>query len=239
MEVGGTDECADAQDATCQTLMTSTVSTLSERIRSAEVLAFDFDGTLVDSNEIKRGAFDICFAEYPEHKAAIRDYCSRFNHTPRWEKFQHVVETILKQPYTDAVAKSLHQRYEAATTQQVIHAPEIPGALAFLNSLPNVPVLLLSSTPIAILSEILAARRMATFFTVVLGAPLDKAARLAEYSQTHTLQPKDVLFFGDSVEDAGAARKAGWPFVAVANPALKAEADYFLTDFRELGEIRR
>ena len=214
--------------------MTETMMTLAERVKVCKALAFDFDGTLVDSNTIKRSAFDVCFAEYPEHLQAIRDYCYRFNHTPRWEKFQYVTETILKKPYTEAVAKELHRRYEEATTQQVIRAPEIPGALAFLRTLPKCPALLLSSTPDAIIKQIVKARQMDGFFMEIYGAPLDKTARLADYKKMHALQEHDILFFGDTSEDAASAQKAGWPFVAVANPALQHQGAFYIADYKGL-----
>lgn len=210
------------------------MSALWARIQAAQALAFDFDGTLVDSNRIKRGAFDICFSEYPKHLKAIRAYCSRFNHTPRWEKFQHVVETILKEPYTPRRAKELHRRYENATTRQVIAAREIPGALAFLKALPPCPKVLVSSTPTAILRTILKARRMAGFFDAVQGAPVDKAAWLKAYQIKHRLDKTRVLFFGDTPEDAASAKKAGWPFVAVTNRTLRRRAKFYLRDYRSL-----
>jgi len=214
--------------------VTTPVSVLSEKIRGCKALAFDFDGTLVDSNPIKRGAFDICFSEYSEHAEAIRDYCSRFNHTPRWEKFQYVVEKILKQPYTEERSRELHKRYEDATTRQVIETPEIPGAMDFLKSLRSCPVLLLSSTPHPILMDILKARGMTSFFAGIQGAPVNKAEWLRQYRETQRLQPENLLFFGDTPEDAAAARQAGWTFVAVANPQIQDGAVCYLDNYRTL-----
>jgi phosphoglycolate phosphatase len=215
--------------------LSSTSAKLWESIRSAQALGFDFDGTLVDSNAIKRGAFDICFSEFPEHHKAIQEYCSRFNHTPRWEKFQHVVETLLKQSYTEERAKELHRRYEEATTKQVIAAPEIPGAMAFLAALPAGPKVLLSSTPDAILRDILNARRMTSIFNTIQGAPVSKSTWLTHYQTTHQLDKARLLFFGDTLEDASAAKGAGWPFVAVANPQIREGAEFYLEDYRNLG----
>jgi phosphoglycolate phosphatase-like HAD superfamily hydrolase len=73
---------------------------------------------------------------------------------------------------------------------------------------------------------------MSSFFTMVQGAPLDKAGELSSYLSTCGLCSEDVLFFGDTSEDAAAAAKAGWPFVAVADPEIREDAAAFINNFK-------
>src|SRR5262245_6660473 len=118
-----------------------------EAVQSAKAVIFDFDGTLLDSNEIKRRGFDHAFADYPDLMDEIRAYCYGFNHTNRYEKFQYVSEKILRIDYTPELERRFAHRYAEFTTASVADAPEIPGAEDFLRSLmPNRPALL-SSTP--------------------------------------------------------------------------------------------
>ncbi len=190
----------------------------ADMLARARALVFDFDGTLVDSNPIKYQAFATCFAEFPQQREEILAYCGGHHHTPRWEKFRHVCEQILQQPYTEARAASLHERFEAATTAQIIAAPEIPGASAFLRSVRGRYLLaLLSSTPEQILREILARRGWQGWFDVVQGAPVKKAAWLTAFGERHGLAPSRVVFFGDTPEDARAAEEAGCAFLAIQN----------------------
>lgn len=185
------------------------------------MLVFDFDGTLVDSNPIKIEAFAKCFADYPNQFEAIMAYCRENHHTPRFAKFRHVFEHILKKPYTPAIEKTLLQRYEAETTQRIIDAPEIPNAMALLRRWVNQKELvLLSSTPHAILLQILEQRKMRDYFSIIRGAPVDKASWLIGFYQGRSLLPEEVVFIGDTQEDEQSAKAAGVHFLSAAEGGL-------------------
>jgi len=203
-------------------------------VRRAKALVFDFDGTLVDSNEVKWRAFDVCFEEFTAHRDEIRAYCRGNNHTPRAAKFRHVYERILGRPYTAAVDAALHQRFAALTTAAIVGAPERPGAARFLASA-GAPgaMALLSSTPHATLLEILAARGWSRTFGVVRGAPVDKARWLADFRAARGLGAADVVFFGDTPEDATAGVAAGCTFVGVGDAVGAAAGPHVIADFTE------
>jgi beta-phosphoglucomutase-like phosphatase (HAD superfamily) len=216
-------------------MKTASRSIVAGLLQMAKAVVLDFDGTLVDSNTIKRQAFDVCFSEFPEFMPAIQTYCYSHNHTPRWEKFRYVYEQILKRPYTPEINTELHRRYEAATTSQIIAAPEIPGAGAFLQHLCSKPaVAVVSSTPQDILQHILRSRRWDRYFHVIQGAPVDKAAWLREYAQKNPWAKEERLFFGDTQEDARASKAADWAFVAVVNRELESQAQGFIAHWQEL-----
>lgn len=191
-------------------------------LKGAQVFIFDFDGTLVDSNPIKRRAFALCFAEFPEQRGEVLEYCWGHHHTPRGDKFRYVYEEILKRPFTADVARSLRQRFEEATTQQIVAAPEIPGAEAFVRSVSRRGrTAVLSSTPQETLEHLLAARGWRGLFWRVRGAPVEKAAWLKTAIEEQAGTAEAVVFFGDTVEDAQAAQAAGCAFLGVGGePAL-------------------
>ena len=207
------------------------------RFGSAKALVFDFDGTLVDSNAIKWEAFEACFSRFPEHREEIQAYCRGNNHTTRYEKFRWVYEKILKLPYTPQIEEELSRLFEEHSTRQIIEAPEIPGAEAFLKQRKGKQTLaLLSSTPHPILLKILAGRGWGSFFDPIQGAPVDKAAFLGEFLAGRSLGRDEVLFFGDTLEDAAAARKAGWDFIAVRPGREEMKRGTWIPDFREDGD---
>lgn len=208
---------------------------VADIIRRARVLVFDFDGTLVDSNSIKWQAFEACFAEFPDRLAEIMAYCRGEHHTVRGEKFQHVSERILGLPYTPEVATELHARFDAASTRQIIGAPEVPGATRFLEAVRGTHLTgLLSSTPHRILLQILSGRGWRDYFRAVRGAPVEKTRWLEAFRRPRGLHATEAVFFGDTQEDADAAHAAGWTFVVVANEKLTADATYWIPDFAGL-----
>jgi phosphoglycolate phosphatase-like HAD superfamily hydrolase len=208
------------------------VSKAADLIGEARALVFDFDGTLVDSNSIKWSAFERCFSDFPDCLGQIMAYCGQYHHTPRWEKFRHVYENILGLPYTPEIETALSKRYVRETTRQIIDAAEVPGATRFLKMVTHGhTTAVLSSTPHEILLEILEARDWLNYFKCVQGAPVDKAKWLREFRTKHGLSEKGVVFFGDTQEDADAARRAGCAFIVVANSSLDGEAMFSITDF--------
>jgi len=211
---------------------------VADTVTRARALVFDFDGTLVRSNEIKWRAFELTFGEFPERMDKIRAYCRDHHHTPRDVKFRHVWESVLGLVYTPEVTARLHARFDAATTLQIIAAPAVEGAERFLaEARPGLLTALLSSTPQPVLERIVLARGWRERFDAIQGAPVDKAAWLEGYRLQHRLGPGDVLMFGDSVEDAAAARAAGCQFVAIGDVTGARRA---IRNFEELmGELGR
>ena len=198
---------------------TDSGGSIRHALQSSKGVVFDFDGTLVDSNEIKRRGFDFAFAAYPDRLAEIRAYCYGFNHTVRGEKFRHVTERILGLEYTPELEKLFHERFADFTTESIVAAPEIPGAAAFVRSLAALRPALLSSTPTAILLQILDRRGWRSLFPTVQGAPVDKREWLRDFQDALGCRPEEVLFFGDTDEDANAGREAGCTFVRVGKSA--------------------
>jgi phosphoglycolate phosphatase-like HAD superfamily hydrolase len=211
---------------------------LMQALQRARAVVFDFDGTLVDSNEIKWRAFEVCFAEFPERRTEILAYCRAHHHAPRWEKFRHVYEQVLGLRYTPEIEATLLRRFDEETTQQIIAASEIPGATRFLDMVgQRRTTAVLSGTPHDTLLLILGARGWRHYFTVIQGAPIDKTEWLKRFRSQYEPAGEDVVFFGDTQEDANAAKAAGCTFIAVGREPLGVEPGCFLTDFTTLASL--
>ena len=210
---------------------------LTRLLQRSRVLVFDFDGTLVDSTEIKGKAFENCFRSFPNRLEEILAYCRGNNHTVRTEKFRWVYEKILGLPYTPEIERQLGRTFEACTTRQIVQAPEIPGAEGFLRARQGRQTLvLLYSTPHEILLEILEGKGWRPLFSMVRGAPVVKAEFLLGFMRRESLAPGEMVFFGDTPEDAEAARKAGCPFVAVRSAPAAGGEGASIHDFREIAD---
>jgi phosphoglycolate phosphatase-like HAD superfamily hydrolase len=219
--------------------MNSAVRTprLAEWLRPARAIVLDFDGTLVDSTPIKQRAFERCFAGFAESRHEILAYCWGHHHTPRGEKFRYVYERILRRPYTAKIAASLHAQFDAETTQQIIEAPERPGAARFLAATAKRHLTaLLSSTPHEILEAIVSQRGWRPWFTRIQGAPVHKASWLRSLKTQHALTPQELVFFGDTDEDAQAAKAADCAFVGVGTH-LEGRVTCWIEDFMRTSDL--
>ena len=56
-----------------------------------KILCFDFDGTVIESNDIKDAAFGKIFSEFPKHKKLMMDYHLNNNSIDRHQKFSFLL----------------------------------------------------------------------------------------------------------------------------------------------------
>lgn len=180
-----------------------------------KVIVFDFDGVLVESNEIKHQAFKKVFSRYLEYEQKLWDY--HFDHpaVPRLEKFKYVVKNIIGLDGESAKkeVELLLKDFEELVDQAVINCEYVVGAEEFLNFfVDKIPMYIASATPKDSLLKILQARGLDVFFKKSYGAPINKAKVLNEIICAESVEASDVLFIGDSPTDLSAALEAGTLF---------------------------
>jgi phosphoglycolate phosphatase-like HAD superfamily hydrolase len=178
-------------------------------------IAFDFDGVLVESVEVKTKAFALLFAgEDSETVQQILFYHLKNGGASRFEKFQTIYRDILNRSLTGQKFQSLCQQFAECVVEEVVAAPWVGGAEQFLSAhCQRYPLFVISGTPEEELSEIVRRRGMKKFFCEVLGAPRSKEILLNEIMTRHRLAPSELVFVGDSETDWTAARGVGIPFV--------------------------
>ena len=79
------------------------------------VLILDFDGVILESNEIKTGAFRQVCSGYPAHLDAMMRYHERNVSLSRYVKFNYLVSTLLQRPGDTASRPYGHQGSTRAT----------------------------------------------------------------------------------------------------------------------------
>src|SRR4051812_5015565 len=92
---------------------------LTAKLNRCRAFVFDFDGTLVDSNDIKTKAFETKFSDHDVKSAAISQYCRESVHLARFDKFEHIYRNILNLRYTPHVQVELNRRFNHLTTDAV------------------------------------------------------------------------------------------------------------------------
>ena len=98
-----------------------------------DAIVFDFDGTLVDSNEIKTEAFGMLYESEGEAVVQqVKAYHRAHEGLSRFVKFRHWEEDLLGRPYTQLEEKRLSAEYSKLVMEEVVQAPFIPGAREFL-----------------------------------------------------------------------------------------------------------
>jgi phosphoglycolate phosphatase-like HAD superfamily hydrolase len=200
-------------------------------------LILDFDGVVLESNNLKTAAFEKVFARFPEHAAAMMAYHHAHVSESRFEKFRHLAKRLGKAE-DDPVVRELERSFSADMLRLMKACPMVPGALEFLTRVRgSVPVYLASVTPQEELETILRRRGLAACFTRVYGCPpWTKTKAIAEIV-AETGGAEGVLFIGDSAGDQRAAAALGVPFLARRSGlAFDDPQPTSYEDLREIGE---
>lgn len=179
------------------------------------VVAFDFDGTLVDSNVIKRQSFYDIACAFHGGKSVMRRILSRsFGKDRYWifDQFRNSMSLTIDEG-------ALVDRYTALTNRRVSCAPEIEGAGTTLSRLGEMGVRMFvnSATPTPALVNILCARKLDRHFKGILGSPRTKEYNLKSILNVCKVEPSQLVMVGDSELDRVAACNVGCHFVGLDN----------------------
>lgn len=179
---------------------------------STGAVVFDLDGVIVKTNFVKHAAMVSLFADHPDQQGAISSFILSNGGVPRRTKLAHLLQHALGAEPTEALLAEYLQRYAAQLEHQLAAAPMVEGVAQFIACYPA-PGYVCSSAPEAEVHQQLSRRALGSHLAAVYGGDTPKPDALRAIAASHPSQP--VAFFGDSVGDYEAARKAGVAFVGV------------------------
>jgi len=178
-------------------------------------LIFDFDGVLVESNEIRLEGFRLLFRDFPTHQVEKLVQFARLNGgLSRYEKIKYFFEQIRNEPISADNIKALAKQYSALVKQKVIDAEPVKGSLEFLsNHKNNHDFAVVSGSDQEELRDVCKARGIDRFFLAILGSPASKESNIALLLSKMGWKNVACLFIGDSINDFDAARTHGIDFI--------------------------
>lgn len=203
---------------------------------SPQVIVFDFDGTLVDSNAIKRTSYYEVLADIPGHREKIDAILDRPDSGDRHDVFKAFCRAA---DLPDSACADLVARYSDVTERAITECPAMPGALETVARFAETALKMFvsSGTPRDALDAILRRRGMRDLFIDVYGMPWPKERSLEHIRDRTGASWDEILVVGDGLADSDSANAFGCPFVPVfAYPADRA-IDPILTDLRALAPI--
>lgn len=201
-------------------------------------VVFDLDGTLIDSNTIKRqGFFDQIegHAGGPARMAAVIDRVQG----DRRAVFAAYLEDAAGSGFVpaqglDALVRDYSDRIDAC----VASAPEMPGAVALLQQLRRHErwIYVSSATPVASLRHILERRGWLHYFADSFGHPASKPDTLRRILDLTGAGVDSLAVVGDGADDRDSAASIGCAFYPVGE-ALGGDAAERVYTLAELQDI--
>lgn len=186
-------------------------------------VAFDFDGTLVDSNQVKVQSFYEIIEDYDPSGSTVTEVLQRCSHEDRYGITRELAREFMAkglippQPNAENLGLQWAETYTATCETAIAGCPEIPGASGILSWLLNegIPLYLNSKTPAKALNRLVTLRNLTHYFSGIYGAPASKLKNLRHIQELTQAKPDEILFVGDSEDDRKAAAELGCHFAGV------------------------
>ncbi|RNC86068.1 MAG: HAD family hydrolase [Balneola sp.] len=176
-------------------------------IKQYDLILFDHDGVVLDSNWIKYDNIKKVTAPYiqnSQEQGEFLDYFIGNSGVPREEK-------LLKY-FKESDFEDIMRAYNELNLQTLKGAGIVPGLenlLTFIQD-KNVPMRIVSGGDEAEVKEVMDHKKLSTYFTHIHGGPKSKKYHLLKMNL-----PKNVLFFGDSKKDYEVATEFGLDFIFI------------------------
>jgi phosphoglycolate phosphatase-like HAD superfamily hydrolase len=208
-------------------------------------VAFDFDGTLVDSNAIKRETFFEIARSWDPAGEVVTEVFERWPSADRYEKTRRIAEGLIGRkllpgdlPATSWAAR-LADDYTARCEKAIARCAEMPGASQALTELSESGLLMFinSATPVGPLTRLLGLRNWAHFFQTAYGAEASKTDNLVSIARESGAARHEIVHVGDQPDDRRGAEQFGCHFVAMTGGravSTVSESPLLIEDLREL-----
>lgn len=208
-------------------------------------VAFDFDGTLVQSNGIKRQAY----YEVARRLGDVSDIvdwalseCSGDRRAVLGAIVEKAAETgKLPRPGSRPWTDLLVEKYSEICEDAIVACPVVPGAIEALDALrlQGKRLFVNSSTPLAPLGAVLRRRSMVGYFCGIYGSEGTKPGNLRLALSSVGAGAEEMVFVGDNEVDLAAAQEVGCHFIGVLNEFsdFRSEPRYMLRELSGLDKL--
>jgi len=183
---------------------------------------FDFDGTLVDSNNIKFNAFFQVTKNIPNSKKSLKQILQE-PPGDRHAIFKRLSDLLYSEYQISVNDKKLSDAYTSICEEKVSSAQSIKGSEDSLEKLKlmGVKLFVSSATPEETLVNIINNRGISHFFDGIFGAPNTKEVHIQHVMKLFNLSSSEVVYIGDSETDRLAARMLDCHFVGIGDDSSR------------------
>lgn len=180
-------------------------------------LVFDFDGTLVQSNEIKQQAFYKVAGDLVGSRGILDEVLWNQSFGDRYAVFDHLVEKLNLKKDKNHNPDRLAARYSKICEEMILAAPYVKGALESLEVFHQLGLVLAisSATPQIHLKPIVVGTGFKPYMSEIFGGPKTKEQHIEFLKTKYGLMSNEIVYIGDSQVDYDAANKSGCHFIGI------------------------
>ena len=185
---------------------------------SKRLFIFDFDGVLVDSNNIKALAFAEIYRVYGDDIVnMVVEHHTKNGGMKREDKFKYYHEKFLGTKITQKEVIKLSDYFSNLVFNKIISCDDIEGVSQILNYCIQNKIIcaIASATPETELKKIVSQRAWSEVFQYIYGSPHSKVKIINKILRKASMSKEEVVFFGDSINDFDAARECMIDFIGI------------------------
>jgi len=178
-------------------------------------IIFDFDGVLVESNEIRFNGFRKLFEGYPQGEIErLVSYAKANGGVSRYKKIEYFFNEIRQEPITGELVNQWAAKFSELVEQDIVEAKPVEGSLKFLEDyFSHFDFAIVSGSDQTELRRICEKRKIDHFFKIILGSPTEKKDNIATLLSNLNWRHDKSVYVGDSNNDLEAAKSNNLDFV--------------------------
>jgi phosphoglycolate phosphatase-like HAD superfamily hydrolase len=198
-------------------------------------LLFDFDGVIVQSDEIREYGFRTIFADEPAERVEELIVYHRANGgLSRYHKIRWYFGTCRGEAVDEMTVLALAEKFKAIMLDMMSN-PSIlvDETVTFLrqSAVAGIPMHVVSGSDQAELRILCSRLGIADLFISILGSPIPKIDLVRQVMAEYRYLPERTIFIGDAGNDHEAAKQSGLIFCGYNNDDLKQASDYYINRF--------
>lgn len=181
---------------------------ISENIKKAKTIFWDFDGVIKDSVSVKSDAFEELFSPFGSDIAKkIRMHHEDNGGMSRYDKLPIYLNLAGEKNSTDLISK-YEKQFSKLVTNRVINSPWVEGVLEYIKTNYKAQkFFLITATPQKEIEEILKKLEISKYFKKVIGSPTNKKDALKIILSNENINLDGSIMIGDSCSDYEAAKE--------------------------------
>jgi len=177
-------------------------------------IIFDFDGVILESNEVKIQGFFKLFQEFgKENSLKISNYFKDNAGLSRYDVINYFFLVILNEEMDKIKLTEYANKYSNIVKEAVINTEFVTGVKKFLSENVQYKLFIVSSSDEKDLKYICTKLNIDRYFESIIGSPTKKADNIKFIIDSFGLRKNETVYVGDSINDYHATIKNDLTFI--------------------------
>jgi HAD superfamily hydrolase (TIGR01549 family) len=192
-------------------------------MKENSIILWDFDGVLMQSNEVRDRGFEIVLKSYTDHQVSqLMDFHRKNGGLSRYVKFRYFFEEILKKEITENEILELANSFSIIMKDLLVDSKLlIAETIEFIRkNYTKYKMHIVSGSDGNELRYLCKELGIDHYFLSIHGSPTPKKELIKQLLLDQNYLKKECVMIGDSINDWDAAHENGIDFLAYNNKKL-------------------